>query len=164
VEELVGEGGPEAVTVPAVAERAGVHATTIYRRWNSAQELLEAVAVSRLTGDVVVPDTGSLREDLRHWAREVAADLADPDSVALLRTVVGAPAERGAAGACLRDRRAQLEAILERHRDRGQEARDADALLEELMGPMYLRALLDVEPMTPARAVALVDAVLGRAG
>jgi AcrR family transcriptional regulator len=162
VEELVAESGPDAVTVPAVAERAGVHATTIYRRWNSAPELLAAVAVSRLTGDVVVPDTGSLRGDLRQWARDVAADLGDPDALALLRTVAGAATERGAANACLQDRRQQLEAMLERDRERGEEPPALDPLLEGLLGPIYFRALLDAAPMAPARAEAVVDELLAR--
>jgi len=163
VEELVAEGGPDAVTVPAVAERAGVHATTIYRRWTSAQELLAAVAVSRLTGDVVVPDTGTLAADLRRWARDVAADVSDPDSLVLLRTVVGAGTERGAANACLEDRRAQLAAVLERDRERGQEPPELEALLEAILGPIYFRALFDLVPMAPERAAALVDEVLAAA-
>ena len=70
-EELLAEGGPDAATVPAVAARAGVHATTIYRRWGSAAGLLSAVAVGRLTGggELVTPDTGTLRGDLTGWAR-----------------------------------------------------------------------------------------------
>jgi hypothetical protein len=35
-----------------------VHATTVYRRWGSVSELLADVATSRVSGDIVVPDTG----------------------------------------------------------------------------------------------------------
>jgi AcrR family transcriptional regulator len=79
VEELLAQDGGEPLTIPHIAARAGVHATTIYRRWGSLAELLSAVATSRFSGDIVVPDTGSLRGDLERWVGDVATDLADPD-------------------------------------------------------------------------------------
>ena len=39
VGQLMGEGA--AVTVPAVAQRAGVNATSVYRRWGDIETLLE---------------------------------------------------------------------------------------------------------------------------
>jgi hypothetical protein len=38
-----------------------VNATTLYRRWTDARELVAAVAVGRLMRDNPVPDTGSVR-------------------------------------------------------------------------------------------------------
>ena len=54
--------------MPVIAARAGVHPTTVYRRWPSLADLLGEVATSRFSGDIVVPDTGSLRGDLDRWA------------------------------------------------------------------------------------------------
>src|SRR3954469_17552140 len=85
VEELAAAGPAEALTIPAVAARAGVHPTTVYRRWGTLGELLAAVAASRFAGDLVVPDTGSLAGDLERWTTDVATDLADPDTLAILR-------------------------------------------------------------------------------
>ncbi len=48
LEELVAEQGRERVTVPAVAERAGVSASSIYRRWGDLQGLLAETATHRL--------------------------------------------------------------------------------------------------------------------
>lgn len=62
VEELAAAGPAETLTIPAVAARAGVHPTTVYRRWGSVAQLLADVATSRFSGDVVVPDSGSLVE------------------------------------------------------------------------------------------------------
>ncbi|WP_205698040.1 TetR/AcrR family transcriptional regulator [Conexibacter sp. SYSU D00693] len=161
VQELLAEGGVEAATVPAVAARAGVAPTTVYRRWRSAPELLADVAVSRLTGGLVVPDTGSLAEDLRRWAHAVRTDLSDPDSLTLLRTLLGSAALGSpACTACLEDRRTQLAAMVERERERGGEAPDAEVLLETLLGPVYFRALFDEGPMDPQHLDALVDRVL----
>src|SRR5664279_5180156 len=74
VEELLVEEVGDALTIPAVAARAGVHATTLYRRWGSIGELLADVATSRFSGEIVVPDAGSLRGDLERWAADVATD------------------------------------------------------------------------------------------
>lgn len=161
-EELLAEGGPEAATIPAVAERAGVHPTTVYRRWGTARDLLSAVAVGRLTGDLVVPDTGSLRGDLTLWVRDVLTDVSDPDVLILLRTVIGAAAHPTGRRACLADRHVQLEAMLAQERARGNEPPDFERLIEVLLGPIYFRALFDAEPMDPERVSALVDNALRR--
>jgi AcrR family transcriptional regulator len=160
VEELLAERGPEATTIPAVAERAGVHATTIYRRWGSAAELLSSVAVSRLTGDLVVPDSGSLRADLTQWVRDVVADMSDPDALLMLRTVVGATRDGSGRSACMADRHAQLEAMLDADRARGNDPPDAEQLLDTLLGPIYLRALFDDSPLPDERVEPLVDQAL----
>jgi len=160
VEELLSERGPAATTIPAVAERAGVHATTIYRRWGSAAELLSAVAVSRLTGDLVVPDSGTLRGDLTQWLRDVITDLSDPDSLLMLRTVLGTTRDGSGRSACMADRRAQLEAMLDADRTRGNDPPDAEHLLDTLLGPIYLRALFDDAPLPGERVEALVDSAL----
>jgi AcrR family transcriptional regulator len=159
-QELLAEGGPQAATIPAVAQRAGVHATTVYRRWGSAGELQAAVALGRLTGELVVPDTGSLRGDLTQWAHDVLTDLADPDTLLMLRTVLGATPDAAVRCACVADRHAQLEAMLEEERARGQVPPDAERLLEMLLGPIYFRALFDEAPLPAERVGALVDQAL----
>jgi AcrR family transcriptional regulator len=58
VEELLAQGPADAVTMPVIAARAGVHPTTVYRRRRSLGDLLAEVATSRFSGDIVVPDTG----------------------------------------------------------------------------------------------------------
>lgn len=164
-EELLAEGGPDAATVPAVAARAGVHATTIYRRWGSAAGLLSAVAVGRLTGggELVTPDTGSLHGDLAGWARDVVADLGDPDVVLMLRTVLGASGEPTGRSVCLTDRRTQVDAILDRERERGGRTPDPERLLDAILGPLYFRALFDDAPYPVAELDALVERVLAGA-
>ena len=44
---LMSEGGPEALTLPAIAGRAGVTPTTITRRWGSVAELVAEVEAAR---------------------------------------------------------------------------------------------------------------------
>jgi AcrR family transcriptional regulator len=63
VVELLSEHGLGGLTMEAVAARAGVGKTTIYRRWDTKNELvLEAMEQLRPPGPP--PDTGSLLGDL----------------------------------------------------------------------------------------------------
>ena len=62
--ELLAEVGYDAMSMDAVASRAGVGKATIYRRWSGKAPLV--LDTVRATGFELeeVPDTGSLREDL----------------------------------------------------------------------------------------------------
>lgn len=159
VEELLGEEVGDALTIPAVAARAGVHATTLYRRWGSVGELLADVATSRFSGEIVVPDTGSLRGDLQRWAADVATDLADPDVLALIRATIGAGGEQGAC-ACRGDREDQLAAMIERERARGNAVPTVERAADALLAPLYYRAVFTGRAGTPEWARGLVDSLL----
>jgi AcrR family transcriptional regulator len=159
VEELIAEGASESLTLPVIAARAGVHPTTVYRRWGSLGDLLAAVATSRFSGDIVVPDTGSLQGDLERWVADVATDLRDPDVLALMRATVGAAGPEGGC-ACVADRHAQLEAILERETSRGASAPAVEQAADALLGPLYYRAVFTGQPSDPGWARGLVDALL----
>lgn len=158
VEELLVQGPAEALTMPVIAARAGVHPTTVYRRWESLGDLLAEVATSRFSGDVVVPDTGSLRGDLEQWAAVVAKDLADPDVLALMRATVGSGPEGGCA--CVADRQAQLTAMLDRETARGGAAPMMEHAADILLGPLYYRALFLGQPGDPDWARSLVGELL----
>jgi AcrR family transcriptional regulator len=158
VEELLIEQPAEALTMPVIAARAGVHPTTVYRRWGSLGDLLAEVATSRFSGDIVVPDTGSLRGDLERWASAVATDLKDPDVLALMRATVGSGPDGGCA--CVADRQAQLAAILDREQSRGGAAVSVDQAADTILGPLYFRAVFMGEPAEPSWARGLVDALL----
>jgi len=155
VEELLTESSPEALTMPVIAARAGVHPTTVYRRWGTLGELLASVAASRFSGDIVVPDTGSLRGDLETWMADVATDLADPDTLAVMRAAIGVGEEGGCA--CVADRHAQLAAILER----GGGAPDVERAADLLLGPLYYRAIFTGRPADADWARGLVSVLLG---
>ncbi|MFJ3222684.1 TetR/AcrR family transcriptional regulator C-terminal ligand-binding domain-containing protein [Streptomyces sp. NPDC086783] len=158
VADLLAVGPAEALTIPAVAARAGVHPTTVYRRWGSAAQLLGDVATSRFSGDVVVPDSGSLAGDLERWMADVATDLADPDTLALMRATIGSGPEGGCA--CTADRHEQLRAIIERERSRGGEAPTVESAVDFLLGPLYYRAIFSAEPASGDWARGLVTTFL----
>lgn len=146
VKELVADEAGEPLTIPVVAGRAGVHAATVYRRWGTVGELLADVATSRFSGGIAVPDTGSPREDLERCASDLAEDLCDPYTLALVRATIGTGGEQGAA-ACPGERRQQLEAMLEREQARGGQPPSLERAADAVLAPLHYRAVFADEPL-----------------
>jgi AcrR family transcriptional regulator len=61
--ELLAETGFDRLSIEAIAARARVGKTTIYRRYNNKGELV-ADAIESVRSEVIIPDTGSLASDL----------------------------------------------------------------------------------------------------
>ena len=75
-DELV-ETGYAALSMEAVASRAGVHKTTVYRRWPTVDDLLLDALTTWSQEALPVPDTGSIDTDLLALGRELADALND---------------------------------------------------------------------------------------
>jgi AcrR family transcriptional regulator len=165
--ELLLTQGLEAVSMDAVAERAGVSKATIYRWWPTKETLaLDALHREWATARPA-RDTGSLPGDLlalvRPWLRRVrsrshgrviAALVAkahtDPEFAEQYRTrFVGA-------------RREQPRAVFRRAIERGEipEDTEVEVALDLLYGPLYHRLLQGHAPPTDAFLHDVVDAVL----
>ncbi|HEY2305630.1 MAG TPA: TetR/AcrR family transcriptional regulator [Streptosporangiaceae bacterium] len=69
---LLAEVGYDRLTLDAVAARARAGKTTIYRRWRNKAELV-VDALNSLKGVPDIPDTGSLRRDLRALAESLTS-------------------------------------------------------------------------------------------
>ncbi|MGI9623741.1 MAG: TetR/AcrR family transcriptional regulator [Acidimicrobiales bacterium] len=87
--EILANDGFAALTVDAVAERAGVHRTTVYRRWGTRERLVVDALASQGTTEIPIPDTGTIQGDTEAIARMVAANLASPLGRALAQGMVG---------------------------------------------------------------------------
>ncbi|TYK44378.1 TetR/AcrR family transcriptional regulator [Actinomadura decatromicini] len=164
VTDLIGERGYGTFSVGDVAARAGVADSSIYRRWGNLENLLSDVALTRLNARSPMPDTGSLVGDLRAFAANVAREITGPDGLALLRLAV-ALSSNGPQGLRARDdllaeRARQLRSMLDRARERGEDAPDALDVLDHVLAPMYIRVLFGVEPLTPDYVDGLVDRLL----
>ena len=62
--ELLAEGyGPASITIAGIAQRAGAGKDTIYRRWQSKEDLLLDALASRVA-ELDIPDGASLRDVL----------------------------------------------------------------------------------------------------
>jgi AcrR family transcriptional regulator len=61
--ELLAEMGFEALSIDAIAARAGVGKTTIYRRYAGKAELV-ADAIESIREEIAIPNTGTLQGDI----------------------------------------------------------------------------------------------------
>jgi AcrR family transcriptional regulator len=155
VEELVAERGAERVTVPMVAERAGVNHSTIYRRWGDAQAMINDLATYRLDPGRELPASGDLGADLTAWAQEILEHYRDPTNAALLRAGAASAGEQESD--CLRDRRAEVAVLL----PSGQEI-TADDVLDHVLAPIIYRVIFLPWTLTDTTAASLVDGLCRR--
>ena len=170
--EILTESGYDGLSVDAVAARAGVHKTTVYRRWPTKAELIADALSERSEQHVPVPDTGTLTGDLSALARAVAANIGSEVGGAMARTLVAASitasdiAETGAS--FWAERLERTGVIVERAVARGEIPKGSDphVIIEALIGPLYVRLLLTGEPIdaTFADRVAALVAAGARTG
>lgn len=85
--ELLGESGYAALSVDAIARRAGTSKPAIYRRWPSKAHLVHE-AVFPITDATELPETGSLEGDVREMVRRTAGVLTTPAARAALPGLV----------------------------------------------------------------------------
>jgi AcrR family transcriptional regulator len=164
VADLLAERGTAELSIPAVASRAGVNPTSIYRRWHTREGLLADVAMTWLERDHPFPDTGSLRGDLTAWANAAAADLAQPEGrlflLALITSIPGTPEAQAERNQHLQRRIHDLTQFVDRAADRGENPPDPGTVADAILGPLYLRALWDTLPADPAYPRSLVERLL----
>lgn len=147
------------VTLPQVAERAGIHHATVYRRWGTLQNLVVDAVITRFYTDPPIGDTGGLRSDLEALALRAVDTLTGPYSTALLGALAAVRTAADPLPSDLGMRRQHVEAILERSRERGQDPPTADEVLDRILGPLYARLLFGT-PVTAELALDLVDRLL----
>lgn len=82
------EVGFERVSIPDIAELAGVNKTSIYRRWPSKTELVRDALGAAMSHSDHFPDTGELRGDLVGLARTVAAFTQSQVGTAVIRILL----------------------------------------------------------------------------
>jgi AcrR family transcriptional regulator len=153
VEELVQEKGRERVTIPMVAERAGVNPTSVYRRWGDLQTMINDIATYRLDPARPIPELGSLRADLTEWAREIVEHYRNPTNAALLRG--GAAAAGESESDCTRNRRAEAGMMVERYGDSSPIT--PDEVLDHLVAPIIYRVIFLPWTLSDTTAESLVE-------
>lgn len=151
--DLLDEVGYDGLRTEDVANRAGVHRTTVYRRWPSKSELVADAVGLHADQHIPIPDTGALHADLLALARAVAATNTSPVGARRARSLVAAAATSDeladALHAFMEQRMVQSEAIVERAAARGDLAPDTDprVVIEPVVGAIWFRLLLTGEPI-----------------
>lgn len=152
--ELVMELGYGAVTIEAIAQRAGVGRPTVYRRWNSKADLVFD-SLFEATETVDFPDTGNLAADLTAIGHVVGADLSSP---AAAQALVAVMAEMGDGGEtadrirnlAIKPRSTDVASIVARAQQQGKARSDVDPVMviHALAGILYYHAAVLGDPIT----------------
>jgi AcrR family transcriptional regulator len=162
----LGEKGYGGLSIEAVALRSGVAKTTVYRRWPTRDELVADALDSRSDRYEPVPDTGSLRGDLKEFCEAVRDKLTSNHGKAMLKSLVAgvdqSPEIIETVQRFWRERRDVGGHLIERWIGRGVLRRntDADLLVEVILAPIYLRVLLPGGPLTADVLEGFIDFAL----
>lgn len=164
--------GYGALSHRAVAARAGVDPSTVYRRWPTRSRLAADALLEVARAAVPVPDSGTLAGDLEQFLGSVVAVLSEPRLRRQFHALSAAGAEAGGElEAMLRRfwsvRFSGAEEMIVRAVERGElpDGVDAHQVIETLVAPAYFRALVTSEPFDSGfvrmRVTAAVAAVSG---
>jgi aminoglycoside 2'-N-acetyltransferase I len=165
--EMLTEQGFEAIELPEIARRAGVHSTTIYRRWGTKSRLVGEALLERASSLTATPDTGALRTDLERLLVKGTALLRTPPVRALFEVLLDEPTDTSAEIAEARDRFwtahvDEARVIVDRAVARRElpAGTDPATLVEMLIGPAIVRILLMGEELSSPGAADIVRRAL----
>ena len=151
--DLLMEVGYDAMSYDDVARRAGVHRTTVYRRWPTKPELVADAVGLHTDQHVPIPDTGSFATDLMVLVKSVTANIGSEGGARRSRSIVAAAATSEqlaeAVHVFMTDRIERSEPIVERAVARGElpEGIDPRVAIEPAVGAVWFRLLLTGEPI-----------------
>ncbi|WP_280233007.1 TetR/AcrR family transcriptional regulator [Nocardia cyriacigeorgica] len=166
--ELV-EHGYAGLTMDNVANRSGVHKTTVYRRWTDPEGLIADALDLAATEPWPLPDTGSIEEDLRAITELVRTGFADPAqgpvSTAFIAAAMQNPAAATALNAFFTARHDQSADVVRRAVARGELPAqvDAEAVIRCAVAPLYYRLFISHEPVTEDDAANAARAAIAAA-
>jgi AcrR family transcriptional regulator len=161
------EHGYGRLSMEAVARRAGVGKSALYRRWPSKQDMVIAVLSEFSVPLAEVPDTGSLRQDLLATLHAVHDWLTHPRFATILPDLTAEagrnPALAEAIHATIGQPRRELGALtLRRAIERGELPADTkiELVLDLLAAPVYWRVSVRRVPVEPGYLDDLADHML----
>lgn len=164
--ELALAGGPAAATVDAIARRAEVSRTTIYKWWPSASAIVLEGLLDAVRDSITRPAGSTSVEAVVHHVTALNALLADPAVGPLLRNVIAASAsdhaiERAVLAQWIVPRRAAVTEIVREAVARGELASDSDVegVVDALVSPPYYRLVLGMSPLDDDAITWLVQTV-----
>jgi AcrR family transcriptional regulator len=168
IDELA-ERGYDDISIETIAARAGVHKTTLYRRWHSKAGLITQVLASSAQSMIPVPDTGSAGADLRALARSVQEVLSDPRGAAITRALLAGSASSPEIRQLMEDywaaRLAAISVIVDRAAARGElpTGTDPEMVMRAVAAPLFYQLLVTFQPITRPDADRAAAAALAAA-
>ncbi|MFD4247586.1 TetR/AcrR family transcriptional regulator [Streptomyces sp. NPDC058525] len=166
--ELLDRGYAE-LTVEGVAQRAGVHKTTLYRRWKDRASLVVDALAEHFATDIPIPDTGAVETDLQALARALVQSMSGPVGRAVQTAMFSdagrLPEVAEAKRRIFADRFRRAEPVVARAIERGELPADTDPveLIKTLAAPIYFRLLVSADPVEEGTAEQAVQITLAAA-
>jgi AcrR family transcriptional regulator len=164
--DMLVESGLQGLELTAVAERAGVGKSTVYRRWGSVPALVADLLCDMAAQSRPRSNTGSLRGDLRANAALVRRTLSDSRQGRLFKAIIAAATcdQRTAdALSMFYDRRvAEWSPCITDAVGRGEApvGTDAAAAIRQVSAPLYYQFLTSTRPLTAKDAERAIDAAI----
>jgi AcrR family transcriptional regulator len=168
---LFAEVGLQGLSIEAIAERAGVGKTTIYRRWSSKEDMIKD-ALDLFRSGYPIPDTGNIRNDLLYIAKE-ARELFNRNplmgklTIKLIAEIKTKPEiYRAFYEKLVAPRIQQFRQMVERAQERGELRPDLDAtfilylIFSSLVYGNIFNELIDPDAQQAYEPEAAVDALL----
>jgi AcrR family transcriptional regulator len=157
-----------AVSMDALADRAGVSKATIYRWWATKETLaLDALYHEWATAGELPPATGSLRNDLYAllgpWVDEIKSRPYDAVIATLFaKTRTDPQFAQDYLERLVEPRRARARVVFIRAHERGEiaEGVDIEVAIDLIYGPLYLRLLQGHAPLSRGVVGRVIDVVL----
>lgn len=156
VQELAAVGYGR-LSIEAVARRAGVAKTAIYRRWSSKLEMVLELVAGVAEKSLPLPDTGSLRGDIELVLRAAARGLQHPVASQIIPDLLAEASRNPQLGQTLQaalrlNQRDVGELLVRRAIDRGElpAGADPDAAVDLVVGPIYWRLAISRTPLPEA--------------
>lgn len=153
-EELAASGYGR-LSIEAVARRAGVGKTAVYRRWRSKLPMVIEVVSEVAALGLILPDTGSLRNDLRMFVHVLARVLRHPLAAQIVPDLLAEAARNPEiaetlAAALDAAQRQSSAALVRKAVARGElpEDTDPDLALDLIAGPLYWRLAVVRTPIS----------------
>lgn len=141
------DAGYARLSIEGIARQSRVAKTTVYRRWPSKAVLVWDAVFGTVVAETILPDTGTLQEDLTRLVAEIAGVLGSPVARAampgLLTDFTSAdPLRQVVQQSFLSRARAQLVIPFERAAERGELRPSASVptALAALVGGLFFRA------------------------
>jgi AcrR family transcriptional regulator len=156
--ELLAATNRDDLTIPAIAARAGVNPTTVYRRWGDLPALLSDVAADRFRQTEPPAETGSLEGDLAAWAEQFLEEMASGPGRSYVADVLAGDATGDNAGICARYAAESVATIVQRFPAVPTPA--TDEVLDHVVAPILYRILFTRDRPTAAYAAGLVSRLL----
>lgn len=168
--ELILKHGYDNMTVDEVAARAKAGKATVYRRWAGKEDLAYAALAQLYSTELPLPDTGTIREDLRQAFTQALEFASSESGRAYMRMTIAESLRDDRLGALYtsahHNQEAAARAMFERGIARGELRADMriDFAVSWISGLLVLNAIIDQPQPAVEEVDEMVDFVLRGCG